>query len=161
MVIVNTIKSVFRSKINNIEQINVFIFNSTMEDIEKKINYIVEYVNRFKIKKDTLMEIDLKKASSLSDMLEVLNENISNINDFLINMSEDIYDNKIDSVANMGDITDISFMNDEMKGHIDVLNNKISINIQNKQKVIVSKDEIKHSEETIVLKEQENSWWLI
>jgi len=157
MVIVNTIKSVFRSKINNIEQINVFIFNSTMEDIEKKINYIVEYVNRFKIKKDTLMEIDLKKASSLSDMLEVLNENISNINDFLINMSEDIYDNKIDSVANMGDITDISFMNDEMKGHIDVLNNKISINIQNKQKVIVSKDEIKHSEETIVLKEQENS----
>ena len=157
MVTVNTIKSIFRNKINNIEQINVFIFNSTMEDIEKKINYIVNYINRFKTEKDTLMEIDLKKASSLSNIVEVLNENISNINDFLINMSEDIYDNKIDSVANMGDITNISFINNKMRGHIDILNNKISIDIQNKQKVIINKDEIKHSEETIALKEQENS----
>jgi len=155
MVTVSSIKSLFKQKINSIESINITEFNNLMSEIEGKINYIVNYINRFKNEENKMNELKLDKVSGYNDIIDVINKNISLINQFLIDLSNDVYDNKIDSVANMGTITDIAFLNDEVKGSIDITSKDVVVYINNKQPIIINKDNVTHSNQSITLSDEE------
>jgi hypothetical protein len=155
MVTVSSIKSLFKQKINSIESINITEFNGLISEIEGKINYIVNYINRFKNEENKMNELKLDKVSGYNDIIDVINKNISLINQFLIDLSNDVYDNKIDSVANMGTITDIAFLNDEVKGSIDITSKDVVVYINNKQPIIINKDNVTHSNQSITLSDEE------
>jgi hypothetical protein len=154
MVTVSSVKSLFRQKINSIESINITEFNGLISEIEGKINYIVNYINRFKNEENKMNELKLDKVSGYNDIIDVINKNISLINQFLIDLSNDVYDNKIDSVANMGTITDIAFLNDEVKGSIDITSKDVVVYINNKQPIIINKDNVTHSNQSITLSDE-------
>jgi len=156
MVVVTSITNMFFKKIESIKELNQDIFNNKTKEIESQINYIVKYINRFK--KVKIMELELKQATSFNDIVEVLNENITLMNDFLVSLSNDVYDNKITSIANMGTISDIAFLNDSLKGYVDVTNNELIVNINKKEPIIINDKNIQHKDKTIIIQDKDKSW---
>jgi len=155
MVVVTSVTNMFFKKIESIKELNQDIFNNKTKEIESQINYIVKYINRFK--KVKIMELELKQATSFNDIVEVLNENITLMNDFLVSLSNDVYDNKITSIANMGTISDIAFLNDSLKGYVDVTNNELIVNINKKEPIIINDKNIQHKDKTIIIQDKDKS----